>query len=147
MVYKWYILPIGGLYATYHLLGEPETTIDLPNHLNMLKLSPFFSTSSKTFETKNAFGNSKLPKQKHIKLGDIFLDCFGWLLKGPQICRPKKFDSSWRNQADSSDRASLWTSITLQRGSGHQWNSTYGAEKNPIETHYSWELKLHLYLL
>ena len=28
MVYKWYILPIGGLYATYHRLGEPETTID-----------------------------------------------------------------------------------------------------------------------
>ena len=28
MVYKWYILPIGGLYATYHLLGEPKTTID-----------------------------------------------------------------------------------------------------------------------
>ncbi len=26
--YKWYILPIGGLYATYHLLGEPETTIE-----------------------------------------------------------------------------------------------------------------------
>ncbi len=25
--YKWYILPIGRLYATYHLLGEPETTI------------------------------------------------------------------------------------------------------------------------
>ena len=25
----WYILPIGGLYATYHLLGEPKTTIDL----------------------------------------------------------------------------------------------------------------------
>ena len=29
MVYKWYILPIGGLYATYHLLGEPKTAIDL----------------------------------------------------------------------------------------------------------------------
>ncbi len=29
MVYKWYILPIGGFYATYHLLGEPETTIDV----------------------------------------------------------------------------------------------------------------------
>ena len=28
MVYKWYILPIGGLYATYHLLREPETAID-----------------------------------------------------------------------------------------------------------------------
>ena len=25
---KWYILPIGGLYATYHLLGEPETSIE-----------------------------------------------------------------------------------------------------------------------
>ena len=23
-----YILPSGGLYATYHLLGEPETTIE-----------------------------------------------------------------------------------------------------------------------
>jgi len=28
VVYKWYILPIGGLYITYHLLREPETTID-----------------------------------------------------------------------------------------------------------------------
>ena len=27
--YKWYILPIGGLYATYHLLGEPETTTEI----------------------------------------------------------------------------------------------------------------------
>ena len=28
MVYKWYRLPIGGLYATYHLLGEPEASIE-----------------------------------------------------------------------------------------------------------------------
>ena len=28
-VYTTYILPSGGLYATYHLLGEPETTIDI----------------------------------------------------------------------------------------------------------------------
>ena len=31
MVYKWYILPIGGLYilyATYQHLGEPEKTIE-----------------------------------------------------------------------------------------------------------------------
>ena len=27
-VYKWYILPIGWLYATYHLLQEPEKSID-----------------------------------------------------------------------------------------------------------------------
>ena len=31
--YTTYILPSGGLYATYHLLGEPETTIDISNHL------------------------------------------------------------------------------------------------------------------
>ncbi len=27
-LYTTYILPSGGLYATYHLLGEPETAID-----------------------------------------------------------------------------------------------------------------------
>ena len=37
MVYKWYILPIGWLYITYHLLGEPETTIE--TLLNWLKYS------------------------------------------------------------------------------------------------------------
>ena len=31
-LYTTYILPSGGLYATYHLLGEPETTIDLGFH-------------------------------------------------------------------------------------------------------------------
>ena len=29
MAYKWYILPIGGLYITYHLLREPGNSIDL----------------------------------------------------------------------------------------------------------------------
>ena len=28
MVYKWYILPIGELYGTYHLLREPGKSID-----------------------------------------------------------------------------------------------------------------------
>ena len=28
-IYPTYILPSGGLYATYHLLREPETTIDI----------------------------------------------------------------------------------------------------------------------
>ncbi len=27
-LFATYILPSGGLYATYHLLGEPETTIE-----------------------------------------------------------------------------------------------------------------------
>ena len=37
MVYKWYILPIGGLYVTYHLLREPETTIDCIITGNLLR--------------------------------------------------------------------------------------------------------------
>ncbi len=37
-IYKWYILPIGGLYATYHLLGEPETTIEFLGFLFNAKL-------------------------------------------------------------------------------------------------------------
>ena len=28
-LYTAWILPSGGLYATYHLLGEPETTFDI----------------------------------------------------------------------------------------------------------------------
>ena len=41
-IYKWYILPIGGLYATYHLLGEQETTIDLiGDPYNGLSESPY----------------------------------------------------------------------------------------------------------
>ena len=31
-LYTTYILPIGGLYVTYHLLGEPETTIESTGH-------------------------------------------------------------------------------------------------------------------
>ena len=31
-LYNTYILPSGGLYATYHLLREPETTIDKRLH-------------------------------------------------------------------------------------------------------------------
>ena len=31
-IYKWYILPIGGLYATYHPLKEPEKSIECSCH-------------------------------------------------------------------------------------------------------------------
>ena len=34
MVYKWYILPIGWLYGTYHLLREPETAIEVTKDLH-----------------------------------------------------------------------------------------------------------------
>ena len=42
MVYKWYILQIGGLYATYHLLGEPETTIDSLWDVDFRLVDPFW---------------------------------------------------------------------------------------------------------
>ena len=31
LVYKWYMLPIGGLYTTYHPLQEPVKSIDETN--------------------------------------------------------------------------------------------------------------------
>jgi len=39
VVYKWYILPIGGLYITYHLLREPETAIEKIHDKNSLPSS------------------------------------------------------------------------------------------------------------
>ena len=36
-VYKWYILPIGGLYGTYHLLREPRNSIDITKNFRYLK--------------------------------------------------------------------------------------------------------------
>ncbi len=37
-IYKWYILPIGGLYATYHPLQESEKSIDPKLCLNIAQL-------------------------------------------------------------------------------------------------------------
>ena len=42
-VYTTYILPSGGLYATYHLLGEPEPTIEMKT-IGIVK--PWWSTCS-----------------------------------------------------------------------------------------------------
>ena len=42
-IYRWYILPIGWLYGTYHLLGEPENSIDLIEirpHSNIVSWNP-----------------------------------------------------------------------------------------------------------
>ena len=59
MVYKWYILPIGGLYATYHLLGEPETTIELWNPMGNSKSFPtmerFLPAPNRIFSTQFSF--------------------------------------------------------------------------------------------
>ena len=48
MVYKWYILPIGGLYGTYHLLMEPETTIERYSMISMIIMFSFSPAEKKT---------------------------------------------------------------------------------------------------
>ena len=50
MEYKWYILPIGGLYATYHLLREAATTIESISYLSLawLKLGSLSQGSALT---------------------------------------------------------------------------------------------------
>ena len=55
MVYKWYILPIGGLYGTYHLLGEPETAIEGLKGLNILNMG--VGGNSDTVDGRNPIPN------------------------------------------------------------------------------------------
>ena len=52
-----YILPSGGLYATYHLLGEPETTIDF---LGQGVLTATVLTKNKCHSTLGFFWWSKI---------------------------------------------------------------------------------------
>ena len=74
MVYKWYILPIGGLYIIYHLLREPETAIDerqetTPKHQDLWKPKKH-PTSSLSISVY------MVPEPLHINA-----DCpFQWLL-------------------------------------------------------------------
>ena len=44
-LYTTYILPSGGLYATSHLLGEPETTIDYMGIMMNHDKDPYKTTS------------------------------------------------------------------------------------------------------
>ena len=65
-VYTTYILPSGGLYATYHLLGEPETTIEC------------------------IFGqNPRLSEGKLFGFRGTFDFIGGWLFSSSQICHKK----------------------------------------------------------
>ena len=71
MVYKWYILPIGGLYATYHLFGEPETTIE------STKISKFL------FKCHGAWCFSVVPlRQTLVLLSTVALvEAAGWIAR------------------------------------------------------------------
>ena len=54
-IYKWYILPIGGLYNPYHLLGEPETAIENTH-----------STCTSKFEAVEPVDGSEIPIPNHL---------------------------------------------------------------------------------
>ena len=61
VVYKWYILPIGWLYATYHLLREPGNSIKEEHPVQKLCYENW-STRKKSgccFRTKCMFKNRK----------------------------------------------------------------------------------------
>ena len=66
MVYKWYILPIGGLYITYHLLREPGnshwTSLHFGYQVGIFITPPKFNAwNLKENDGETKFGVSKLP--------------------------------------------------------------------------------------
>ena len=72
-LYTTYILPSGGLYATYHLLREPETTIDVltkvdgcPNLCWQKALRQ--NDAWKIDKKKNTFLNGHLPSFQEMLL-------------------------------------------------------------------------------
>ena len=91
MVYKWYILPIGGLYGTYRLLREPGNSIDNGNFsrlggyfvLNLPNWHPGCgnTSGSKPYSTQlNITTQHKPTKLSHEKKNLITFHYTGWLL-------------------------------------------------------------------
>ena len=60
MVYKWYILPIGGLCGTYHPLREPGNSIDF----QAPKVLFLVFQNKGGLESKSCFDVSEFQKQK-----------------------------------------------------------------------------------
>ena len=63
MVYKWYLLPIGGIYANYHLLPEPDKSADIVGGFNPNTPS---KTNMEYMESRNegSFEDALVPNQK-----------------------------------------------------------------------------------
>ena len=53
MVYKWYILPIGGLYATYHPLQEQEESVEFARLVMVSATSVEEKMTTTIFTKKN----------------------------------------------------------------------------------------------
>ena len=77
MVYKWYILPIGGLYITYHLLREPGNSID-PGIVSAYffqgaNLPERFVSSFRTLGSLRRSRNTSRFPDFHISMGGVFV--------------------------------------------------------------------------
>ena len=77
MVYKWYILPIGGLYATYHLLGEPVS-----QPLNRLEVHPMTDAFVVIVITSPIPGGLWDPGPKMAELNGLYMGVTKYLLSG-----------------------------------------------------------------
>ena len=78
MVYKRYILPIGGLYATYHLLREPKTTIETgviignqPKRCTILRGTPQIYYTFALFDPLK-MGNGMTPVKINVERTYLF---------------------------------------------------------------------------
>ena len=77
---KWYILPIGGLYGTYHLLREPRNSIDPVKPSQFWW--PWMSRDYMTYQKKTVSKISptypwKMPPTFHQQLLKDFFSLFG----------------------------------------------------------------------
>ena len=107
---KWYILPIGGLYATYHLLGEPETTIDHRvqiiatiickghkhiTHLGHLKVGP------EPIVINGVIPSLKLTARPYKWMVGILLSYWGGLFSGAMLVSGRVTPYKWPKTSNS----------------------------------------------
>ena len=79
-LYTTYILPSGGLYATHHLLREPETTIELTSVLGAHP--PSRGNDHLTFNDGNPIVGIYVPWSKVAILGTVIPPLIGILMMG-----------------------------------------------------------------
>ena len=100
MVYKWYILPIGGLYGTYHLLREPVGNSIDPSSLLfsvgvlLQKLTAKNLRFSPLFEREKIIGTKPPSWGFHVTFwGCRFFD-FRWEVTAVLVCLTKAASES-----------------------------------------------------
>ena len=70
-VYTTYILPSGGSYATYHLLREPETTIEILKHIASELITNYYFLDASFPFAVTSFSYMLLMEENLHRLGFI----------------------------------------------------------------------------